>query len=90
MIDLPPQFEQAILDTAKARGISTDELLLEIANEQQDKLFFEQLDYHGIHSQANVQLSNKDLTNLLATLEQPKKDIPAIAKLLKTYGGLGV
>ncbi|UNU73361.1 hypothetical protein LU293_00135 [Moraxella nasovis] len=77
ILDLPPATAIAIIETAKAQGITTDELLQSVANS--DDIWLE-LDKHGLNSDgANLVLTEKQALQIIELLENPPSPTPPYA-----------
>lgn len=88
LIDLPPQVEQAIINKAQSKGMTTENFI----KEQLEILVsdFSFLDNHGIYSRLNHEASNESLQTISEHLDQPPQPTLAMRELMANYGGLNV
>ncbi len=87
ILDLPPQIEQAIIDTANARGMSIDDLLNEMISDQHDKLAFDMMDKYGLDSDPSPTIINQHDAKLIQELlDNPPPISPAMKRLLALRG----
>lgn len=88
ILDVAPHTAQLVSEYAQKQGISVDELLLQMIDDEVQGFDFIEKD--GIYATGNITLSPAEFQAIMDDLDAPPRPNPKLQALIKKYGGLGV